>query len=123
MTRAAPAAKGSCEACELSAMRARLMVALLLALLALALGAATPPPVESDPDAASDAAHTQEEIDEAREEFESIDANKDGWITREEIMQASARLPATKRRHTSRAHAAQISFAVTRLLRRHTPPP
>ena len=50
--------------------------------------AATPPPVESDPDAASDAAHTQEEIDEAREEFESIDANKDGWITREEIMQA-----------------------------------
>ena len=61
-------------------MRARLMVALLLALLALALGAATPPPVESDPDAASDAAHTQEEIDEAREEFESIDANKDGLL-------------------------------------------
>ena len=93
------------------------MVALLLALLALALGAATPPPVESDPDAASDAAHTQEEIDEAREEFESIDANKDGWITREEIMQASARLPAATRRHTSRAHVAQFS------LRRHTPPP
>ena len=92
------------------------MVALLLALLALALGAATPPPVESDPDAASDAAHTQEEIDEAREEFESIDANKDGWITREEIMQASARLPAAKRRHTSRAAAAQF------FLRRHTPP-
>ena len=92
------------------------MVALLLALLALALGAATPPPVESDPDAASDAAHTQEEIDEAREEFESIDANKDGWITREEIMQASARLPAATRRHTSRAHVAQF------FLRRHTPP-
>ena len=97
-------------------MRARLMVALLLALLALALGAATPPPVESDPDAASDAAHTQEEIDEAREEFESIDANKDGWITREEIMQASARFQAAKRCHTSRAHVAQFS------LRHHTPP-
>ena len=92
------------------------MVALLLALLALALGAATPPPVESDPDAASDAAHTQEEIDEAREEFESIDANKDGWITREEIMQASARLPAASRRHTSRARVAQF------FLRHRTPP-
>ena len=95
------------------------MVALLLALLALALGAATPPPVESDPDAASDAAHTQEEIDEAREEFESIDANKDGWITREEIMQASARLPAASRRRSSRASPTQFYFVVTHA-RRHT---
>ena len=93
------------------------------ALLALALGAATPPPVESDPDAASDAAHTQEEIDEAREEFESIDANKDGWITREEIMQASARLPAASRRRSSRASPTQFSPHAATPPRRHTPPP
>ena len=40
--------------------------------------------------------------------LELFDANKDGWITREEIMQASARLPAAKRRHTSRASAPQF---------------
>lgn len=29
----------------------------------------------------------QEEIDEAREEFEAIDSNKDGFVTREEILE------------------------------------
>ena len=33
------------------------------------------------------AQHSEEEIQEAREEFESIDTNKDGFITREEILE------------------------------------
>merc|ERR1719198_572400 len=51
------------------------LFAVLLMLLyapALLLGAATPP---------------GEEVKEAREEFESIDTNKDGFITREEILE------------------------------------
>ena len=70
-------------------------------LLLLATGAAA--------EEGGDADHSAEEIKEAREEFESIDANKDGWITREEIMQASAPLPAAKRRRSSRASPTQFS--------------
>ena len=31
--------------------------------------------------------HSEEEVAEAKEEFESIDTNKDGFITREEILE------------------------------------
>ena len=45
-----------------------------------------------EPEEDAQAAHSEEEIREAREEFESIDTNKDGFITREEILSCLAQL-------------------------------
>ena len=43
--------------------------------------------VPAEPEAAAVADHSTEEINEAREEFDSIDTNKDGHISREEILE------------------------------------
>mmetsp|Transcript_50970 Transcript_50970/g.101366 ORF Transcript_50970/g.101366 Transcript_50970/m.101366 type:complete len:123 (-) Transcript_50970:327-695(-) len=65
---------------------------LLCAVLALApsltLGAATPVN-EDDKDGEADhiKGHSPEEVQEAKDEFETIDTNKDGFITREEILE------------------------------------
>jgi Ca2+-binding EF-hand superfamily protein len=53
--------------------------------LLLFVGFAQMAPME--PEADAEATHSEEEIREAREEFESIDTNKDGFITREEILE------------------------------------
>ena len=50
--------------------------AVIAALLLLVNVHAAAPPAEHYP------GHTDEEVQEAREEFESIDTNKDGFITR-----------------------------------------
>ena len=63
------------------AMRWALVLLLLLSSLT-SVRSATIPPEEDVPDT-----HTEEEIAEAREEFESIDTNKDGFITKEEILE------------------------------------
>jgi len=47
--------------------------------------AATPPDAEVD-EVEADDSHSPEDIEEAREEFDSIDTNKDGFLTREEIL-------------------------------------
>ncbi len=65
-------------------MRALFFLAFLL-LQAVALDAAAAPPDEEPAEDASP--HSDEEVQEAREEFESIDTNKDGFITKEEILE------------------------------------
>ena len=59
-----------------------LLWCLLLSLFALTDAAATPPGTLPD-----DADHHDEEEAEAKAEFESIDTNHDGFITREEILE------------------------------------
>ena len=61
------------------------LVALLL-LLARVSALAPQPPEGTEEEALPDP-HSTEEIEEAREEFESIDTNKDGFISREEILE------------------------------------
>jgi Ca2+-binding EF-hand superfamily protein len=66
------------------------MRALKLLLPLLLLGLALTGVQAEDAAAASDGQvpeHSDEEIQEAKEEFESIDTNKDGFITREEILE------------------------------------
>lgn len=66
-------------------MRRNLSVALLLLLApSLLHGAATPVPEGED---IEEAGHSAEEIQEAKEEFETIDTNRDGFISREEILE------------------------------------
>ena len=60
------------------------LVALLLLL--ARVSALAPQPPEGEEEALPDP-HSTEEIEEAREEFESIDTNKDGFISREEILE------------------------------------
>ena len=57
---------------------------LLLALLALAVPVGAAPSVPEDEPVPP---HSDDEVNEAKEEFESIDSNKDGFITREEILE------------------------------------
>ena len=57
-------------------------LALLLGLAPPVLTAAAPPTEE-----AAVPEHSDEEVTEAREEFDSIDTNHDGFITREEILE------------------------------------
>ena len=61
----------------------------LLLALALLLAAEAVPMAPVDEDAKTDdtPGHSAEEMAEAREEFESIDTNKDGFVTREEILE------------------------------------
>jgi len=58
------------------------LLRLLVALLLLArVDAAAAPPEDEVPE------HSDDEVKEAREEFESIDTNHDGFISREEILE------------------------------------
>ena len=41
---------------------------------------------EAEEEAKKDEGHSEEEVNEAREEFESIDKNGDGFLERDEIM-------------------------------------
>ena len=67
----------------------RLFKFLLLALALFAVqgtvGAATPPN-DAEVEAEGADEHSTEDIEEAREEFNSIDTDTDGFLTREEIM-------------------------------------
>jgi hypothetical protein len=68
------------------------LLKLLLALALLLSTDAAPTPTEEVQDEAGDAGtaeddHTAQELTEAKEEFDSIDTNKDGFVTREEILE------------------------------------
>ena len=69
--------------CTMRSVRSMLFVAVLL-LQALAVHSAAAPPEEEEPEVPP---HSDEEVTEAREEFDSIDTNKDGYITKEEILE------------------------------------
>ena len=64
---------------------ALLRFAFLLLLLAVPMAGAAPEEPEEPEAEVPD--HSEEEVQEAREEFESIDTNKDGYISREEILE------------------------------------
>lgn len=58
---------------------------LLFVALCLLIGARAEDAAPADAEPPVD--HSEEEVAEAKEEFESIDTNKDGFITREEILE------------------------------------
>ena len=62
-----------------------LFIALLTLQGILVVGA--PEPLTEEPLAEDASPHSAEEVQEAREEFEGIDTNKDGFITKEEILE------------------------------------
>ena len=62
-----------------------LFIALLTLQGILVVGA--PEPLAEEPLAEDASPHSAEEVQEAREEFEGIDTNKDGFITKEEILE------------------------------------
>ena len=68
-------------------------VVLALALLLSAEGAPKPPEAEEVDDKVG---HTAEEMDEAKEEFDSIDTNKDGFVTREVCHCSQDHLPSPR---------------------------
>ncbi|KAL1496619.1 hypothetical protein AB1Y20_014223 [Prymnesium parvum] len=70
-------------------MRPLKRLLLLVGLLSLLIAAETAAaPVGGEDGAAADQAeHSLEEMQEAKEEFDSIDTNKDGFVTREEILE------------------------------------
>lgn len=74
-------------------------VVLALALLLSAEGAPKPPEAEEVDDKVG---HTAEEMDEAKEEFDSIDTNKDGFVTREVCHCSQDHLPSP--RHSPAPH-------------------
>lgn len=65
--------------------RGLLFIALLTLQGILVVGA--PEPLTEEPLAEDASPHSAEEVQEAREEFEGIDTNKDGFITKEEILE------------------------------------
>jgi len=68
--------------------RTLLKLLLAIALLLSADAAAAPPADEPESVAeGGDGEHSEQELDEAKEEFMSIDTNKDGFVTRAEILE------------------------------------
>ena len=65
-------------------MRVRRSLALALLLLAALSSASPMAPADEEEEVPE---HTDDEVKEAREEFDSIDTNHDGFISREEILE------------------------------------